>query len=580
MPNFSPGLQLAWHIAGAEAAMARHQFIEPEHLFIGACKLVNRPSEPAAAKPDVPQDLVLALNTEAKAVHALFADFHLDRVEFYRQVRQRMGGGSYDAQKQRKMSRSPASKAAFQQAEELAAGAAAVNSLHLMAALFSDAGAGIARQLKEKGADVAAMKATALRLAWLEAGPPEPEAEPAVEIEETFDAKVSSFDPSGSTDGDRARRLSLLYELPLQFATATRLDVLLQDIVERLLSVVPSAARGALLLAEPESGSLVLKAHLPAGGPAVSMTLAQRAMTKREGFVWREGEGSRIPSASFHGIGTGMYAPLISRDSVLGVICADNPNRDTTFSNDDLRLLVSVAHYAALAVAHQRALDDLRRHTELTHRLFTSRFAPQVRENLLRAAATGSLPVGTRQSHITILISDVRGFTQLTAQMGAQRAGDLMNEYFPPLIDAVHAHHGTIERLAGDGIFAVFGSPEPDDQQHEHAVRAALAMQAATAIIMKGRAARKAETCEIGIGIDCGDALHGFVGNADRLEYHVVGQPANLASRYCASAGKSEILISPEVHARVFNKFKFERVEITTKEKGTLCAYRIKGEIF
>ena len=92
------------------------------------------------------------------------------------------------------------------------------------------------------------------------------------------------------------------------------------------------------------------------------------------------------------------------------------------------------------------------------------------------------------------------------------------------------------------------------------------------------RAARKAGTCEIGIGIDCGEALHGFIGNADRLEYDVVGQPANLASRYCASAGKSEILISPEVHARVFNKFKSERVEISTKEKETLCAYRIKGE--
>jgi len=241
-------------------------------------------------------------------------------------------------------------------------------------------------------------------------------------------------------------------------------------------------------------------------------------------------------------------------------------------------LLVSVAHYAALAVAHQRALDDLRRHSELAQRLFTSRFPPRVRENLLREAANGSLLLGTRQSHITVLTSDIRGFTQLTAQLGAQRARDLLDEYFPPLIEAVHAHQGTVERLVGDGVFAVFGSPEPDDQQQEHAVRAALAMQAATATIMKARAARKTGTCEIGIGIDCGEALHGFIGNAERLDYHVVGQPVNLASRYCSAAGKGEILISEQVHARVFNKFKFERIEISTKEKETLCAYRIKAE--
>src|SRR5947209_60467 len=64
MPKLSPGLQLAWHIAGAEAAMARYQCIEPEHLFIGLCKFANRPPDPAAPKPDVPQELVVALGIE------------------------------------------------------------------------------------------------------------------------------------------------------------------------------------------------------------------------------------------------------------------------------------------------------------------------------------------------------------------------------------------------------------------------------------------------------------------------------------------------------------------------------------
>jgi adenylate cyclase len=408
--------------------------------------------------------------------------------------------------------------------------------------------------------------------------PPEMQnVEPAVTIGPTLDAKAPSTFQAEPGASDSERRVALLFELPLRFAKESRLDNLLQTIVEGLAELIPGARRGSLLLVDPESGGLVLKAHLPVGQPAVSMTLAQRAVVRREGFIWELSEADTTGSVLLHGIGTGIYAPLIWREEVVGVVCVDNPKREKIFGKEDLRLVMGVAHYGAMAVTHQRALDDLLRLSDLTNRLFSSRFAPHLRKNLVRAAATGSLPVGTRQSHITILISDIRGFTQLTTQLGAQRTGDLLNEYFPPLIDAILAHNGAIERFVGDAIFAVFGSPEPDNRQHENAVRAALTMQTASAAVMKSRMARNAETCEIGIGIDCGEALHGFIGNAERLEYTVIGKPANLASRYSNAAGKSEILLSPEVHAYVFDKFMSERIEIATKHEGTIVAYRIKG---
>jgi adenylate cyclase len=398
-----------------------------------------------------------------------------------------------------------------------------------------------------------------------------------VNIGPSLDANSQFMQDSKSGASEGERLIALLYELPLRFARESRLDGLLQIIVERLVEVIPGATRGALLLAEPESGALVLQSHLPEGQPAVSMTLAERAVSRREGFIWNRGEEEATGSMLMNGIGTGMYAPLIWREKVLGVICVDNPNREKGFAREDLRLLLGVAHYAAMSVAHQRTLDELVRHSELTHRLFSNRFAPHLRHNLMRAAANGSLHIGTRQSHITVLISDIRGFTQLTARLGAQRTGDLLNEYFPPLVDAILAHNGAIEQFIGDAIFGVFGTPEPDNQQHENAVRAALAMQAASAAVMQSRLARGAETCEIGIGIHCGEALHGFIGNAERLQFSVIGAPANLASRYCGAAAKGEILLSPEVYARVFNKFKSERIEIETKHEGSLVAYRVQG---
>ena len=410
--------------------------------------------------------------------------------------------------------------------------------------------------------------------------PPEPQnLDPPVTIGATLDSKVSSafeLEP-GASDSDR--RLALLYELPLRFAKEARLDSLMQRIVEGLVKVVPGAARGALLLAVPQSRELILKAHLPVGEPAVSMTLARRAVARREGFIWELNEEDATSSVLRHGIGTGMYAPLIWREEVVGVLCVDNPKRERMFAKDDLRLLLAVAHYAAMAVAHQRALNDLTRHSVLMSRLFSSRFPPDVRERLTAAAMSGSMPMGMRQSHVTVLIADIRGFTQTTARLGGPRMGDLLNEYFTILIEAIQANGGTIERFAGDAIFAVFGSPEDDPGQHEHAVCAAIEMQAAVEAANKSRLKRHAEICEAGIGIDCGEVLHGFIGNAERLEYTVIGDAANLAARYSNGAAKGEILISQDFHARVFNKVRSERIEIQTKHEGVVPAFRVKGLI-
>src|SRR6267142_24689 len=102
MPTLSPALQVTWQIAATEAATARYQCIELEHLFIGVCKVGNHPPVRAAPKSDAPEQPITALSSESKAIDALFVDFHLDRVEFYRQVRQRIGKGNSGSQSQRK----------------------------------------------------------------------------------------------------------------------------------------------------------------------------------------------------------------------------------------------------------------------------------------------------------------------------------------------------------------------------------------------------------------------------------------------------------------------------------------------
>jgi adenylate cyclase len=396
-----------------------------------------------------------------------------------------------------------------------------------------------------------------------------------LDIGDFIDATAPVFEVGAPIDADRAKALVLLYELPLRFGGQIELDELFQTIIEQLVAIIPAASRGALLLEDQESGQLLLKAHVPAGRPSVSVTLAARTMMRRQGFIWHEGlDPSR--SQLLNKIKAGMYVPLIWKERVLGAACVDNSDGGKLFTADDLRLMLAVAHYAAMAAMQHQLQSDLRSNAMLLGRLL-SNFSPKIRDKLLARAANGRLRPGGERSEVVILVSDIRGFTKLTAGMDTDDVMDLLNDYFSALVDAIFKYDGTVDRISGDGILAVFGSPEPDALRHEKAVRAALAMQATMAEISAERRRHGQATCAIGIGVHCGEVLHGFVGSKDRMELTIIGEAANWTDRYCSGANGGEILISPAMHQRLWRHIDTEPTIIDTKHEGKLRAYRLKG---
>lgn len=399
--------------------------------------------------------------------------------------------------------------------------------------------------------------------------------ETRLNIDEIIDATAPVYDLEDLIDADRAKALVLLYELPLRFGGQIELDELFQTVIEQLVAIIPAASRGALLLEDPESGQLLLRAHVPAGQPSVSMTLATMTMTRRQGFIWHEGlDPSR--SQFINRIKAGMYVPLIWKGRALGAACVDNSDAGTLFTMHDLRLMLAAAHYAAMAAEQRQLQSSLRSNAVLLSRLL-SNFSPKIRDKLLARAANGRLGPGGERSEVVILISDIRGYTRLTAGMDSDDVMDLLNDYLSALVDAIFKHDGTVDKIAGDGIFAVFGSPEPDPLRHEKAVRAAVAMQSVMSEISEERSRRGLVTCTIGIGVHCGEVLHGFVGSKDRMEWKIIGEAANWTDRYCSGAGGGEILISPAMHQRLWQYVDTEMTTIDTKHEGRLRAYRLKG---
>src|SRR5205823_2320348 len=112
-------------------------------------------------------------------------------------------------------------------------------------------------------------------------------------------------------------------------------------------------------------------------------------MARRQGFIWREGlDLSR--SQLLHRIMAGMYVPLIWKGRVIRVACVDNSDGGAPFTTQDLRLMLAVAHYAAMAAMQHQLQSELRRNTALLSRLLTN-FSPKIRDALLSRAAHGRL---------------------------------------------------------------------------------------------------------------------------------------------------------------------------------------------
>src|SRR4029077_11161379 len=222
-----------------------------------------------------------------------------------------------------------------------------------------------------------------------------------LDISELIEPTGPFFFERGETiDPSRAEALTLLYQLPLQFSEQNDFDALLQTITERLVEIIPGATRGAVLLKDTVSGELLLKAHVPVGQPSISMTLATRTMARRRGFIWRDNLDPN-QGQILNRMQTGMCVPLILKDCVLGVACVDNDQTKTIFAMDDLRLMLAVAHYAAMAAAQNQLQEELRRNSALLGRLLTN-FSPKLRETLVSRAAHGRLRLGGERSEVVI----------------------------------------------------------------------------------------------------------------------------------------------------------------------------------
>ncbi|MBC8228892.1 response regulator, partial [bacterium] len=159
---------------------------------------------------------------------------------------------------------------------------------------------------------------------------------------------------------------------------------------------------------------------------------------------------------------------------------------------------------------------------------------------------------------LTILFSDIRGFTRLSDELEAEELVIILNEYLTEMTKIIFQHNGTIDKYLGDGIMAFFGAPIADEKHPRNAVRAALSMQGKFGELAGKWLGDAQRELGAGIGINTGYVTVGSFGPEIRKDYTVIGKNVNLAARLEGLAETGQILISPRTYSHVKDLFEIE----------------------
>lgn len=202
-------------------------------------------------------------------------------------------------------------------------------------------------------------------------------------------------------------------------------------------------------------------------------------------------------------------------------------------------------------------------------KIFGQQVSNDVMEYLL--IDKNSLTLGGELKEVTILFSDIRGFTTFSEKNAPHETVLVLNEYLTAMTNVILENQGTINKFLGDGILAVFGAPKPDKDHALHAVITASKMQKKMIQLNLNWKEKGGPCFETGIGIHSGQVITGNVGSPLRMEYTVIGDTVNLASRLESlnKEYKTKVIISKDVAEMVGNTFELVNLGTTTVKGKT-----------
>jgi adenylate cyclase len=347
---------------------------------------------------------------------------------------------------------------------------------------------------------------------------------------------------------DLGMRDHLLYELARDLSSSLELDVVLLKVMDRVITLM-RASRGFIVLVDPVTGTMSVQMSGGEADPENSgLFLGSKTVIEQ---VVRTGQAVVSTDASLDARFKGQQSvilqnlrsiiavPLVTKGRVIGAVYVDNPYRAAIFEEKDKEFLQAISDLAAIAIDNARQYE----HSEFLRQLFELHVNKQVTDYVLAHSDRNTLFLPGERREVTMLNSDIAGFSTLSQSMDAQELVDFLNDYFSRMIEVVLTHGGNIDKFQGDGMLVVFGAPNPMKDHAAQALKAARGMVKAIDGLNRELVDAGKPAISVGIGLDTGQVVAGHVGSERRLEFTLIGVPVN-NSAYLSKVRPAKVLMS------------------------------------
>jgi adenylate cyclase len=350
-------------------------------------------------------------------------------------------------------------------------------------------------------------------------------------------------------------RLRIGHELARAVGVELDLDKLLPKILDKAFELV-GADRGVILLRN-KAGVLeprYVKTRSGKSDPNIvlSKTVMAEVETNKAAVLssdaTMDARFSGAHSIIMQGIRSTMTLPLLQGGDLLGIMHLDSLFTSNAFTEKDLQVCTGMAAQAAMSIQNARLATRIEQEAQ-TRAQISRLIPPSVVEQVVKGELV--IEKGGRLAEVTMLFSDIRGFTTMSDGRPAQEIVNTLNEYFEVMVDILFKYTGTLDKFVGDEIIGLFGAPIAIDDAPFKAVSCALAMLQALEEFNRTRAAENQAPIRIGIGINTGNVITGSIGSTRALQYTAIGDAMNVASRLVNVAGSGEIIASESTYRAV-----------------------------
>ncbi len=347
----------------------------------------------------------------------------------------------------------------------------------------------------------------------------------------------------------------LMYEVASKLNTVFDIDSALQE-VSKMVRVALGADKCEVILADQFDQLSEL------GFPT---SIAQMVIERRAAVilpdVTQEDEHFGQSALLFR-VMSALCVPVISGEDLLGLIYMyKTDSEERPFNQRDFQLAVAISHQTALTISRLKLMERVQEEQRI--RQLLQRFVSPVEAEYIfqNFQEIGTLP-RLAEHRVSIMFADIADSTGLAESLGPQQFGDLLNRYYQDMTDIIFEYNGLVDKFLGDGIMAVFGITGKWGDHERRAVEAGLAILQHIEEMNR----ELPEPINIGVGINTGVVVAGYVDTKQRVEFTVLGDTVNVAAGLERLARPNRLLVGPATVAAIVDQYATQRVgSITVK---------------